>query len=69
LNQQKNNQTPRKFLKGLQNEEEEAGKYNPGREQNEYKIGQNTTTMKTTNKKVKECSSKHQTKIVKLMCL
>jgi hypothetical protein len=69
LNQQENNQTLGKFLKGLEEEEEEVGKYNPNMEQDEYKIGQNTTVMKTTNKKVKECSNKHQTKIVKLMCL
>jgi hypothetical protein len=66
-NQQEKSQTLGKFLKVL--EEEEAWKYNPNMEQNEYKIGQNTTIMKTTNKKVKECNNKHHTKIVKLVCL
>jgi hypothetical protein len=34
-------------------EEKEVGKYNPNKEQDKYKIGQNTIAMKTTNKKVK----------------
>ncbi len=58
-NQQEKNQTPGKILKVLEEEEEETRKYNPNMEQNKYKIGQNTTIMKTTNKKVKECSNKH----------
>jgi hypothetical protein len=69
LNLQEKNQTLGKFLKGLEEEEEEVGKYNPSMEQDTYKIGQKTTIMKTTNKKVRECSNKHQTKIVKLMYL
>jgi hypothetical protein len=32
LKQQKNNQTPRKNLKGLKKKEEELEKYNPSRE-------------------------------------
>jgi hypothetical protein len=32
LKQQEQNQTPRKFSKGLEEEEEELGKYNPSRE-------------------------------------
>ncbi len=50
-------------------EEGELKKYNPSMEWVEYEIGQNTTSMKTTNKKVKQCSNKRQIKIVKLMCL
>ncbi len=45
------------------------GKYNPSKEQDKYKIGQSAIVMKTTNKKVKQCNNKRQTKIVKLMCL
>jgi hypothetical protein len=32
LNQQKQNQTPRKNFKGLEEEEEELGKYSPSKE-------------------------------------
>jgi hypothetical protein len=48
-------------LKGLEEEEEEEEphKYNLRREQDEYEIGQSTTPMKTTNKKIKECINKH----------
>ncbi len=53
LNQQEQNQTPRKILKGLEEEGEEPRKYNPSRERDEYEIGQNIITMKTTNKKVR----------------
>jgi hypothetical protein len=56
-------------LKGLEEEEEEPGKYNPSKERDEHEIGQNIAIMKTTNKKVKQCSNKCQTKIVKFMCL
>jgi hypothetical protein len=45
-------------LKGLKEEEEEPQKYIPNKERNEYEIGQNTTMMKTTHKKIKECTSK-----------
>jgi hypothetical protein len=55
-------------FEGLVKADGESRKYNPSREQVEYEIGQRTT-MKTINKKVKHCSNKHQTKIVKLMCL
>jgi len=65
LNQQKQNQTLRKNLKGLEEEKEESGKYNSSKEWDEYEIGQSTTTMKTTNKKVRQCNNKRQTKIVK----
>ncbi len=41
-------------MKGLEEEEEEPKKYNPSRDRDEYEIGQSTTTMKTTNKKVRE---------------
>jgi hypothetical protein len=34
-------------------EDEELGQYNPSTKQVKYEIGQRTTTMKTTNKKVK----------------
>jgi hypothetical protein len=40
-------------LKGLEEEEEESGKYNPSRERIECEIGQNTTIMKTSKKKIK----------------
>jgi hypothetical protein len=53
----------------LKEKKEESGKYNPSREQVEYEIGQNTTTMKNSNKKIRHCSNKCMTKIVKLMCL
>jgi len=46
-------------LKGLEEKEKELGKYNLSKEWDEYEIGQNTTTMKTTNKKVRECINKH----------
>jgi hypothetical protein len=65
----KTNQTPKYNLKGLVKIDKESGKYNPSREQVKYEIGQKTTTMKTTNKKIKHSSNKHQSKIVKLMCL
>jgi hypothetical protein len=52
-------------LKGLDEEEEESRKYNPSQERDEYEIRQSITTMKTINKKVKKCSNKRQTKIVK----
>jgi hypothetical protein len=45
-------------LKGLEEEEEEPQKYIPSRERDEYEIGQSTTTMKTTHKKIKKCISK-----------
>jgi hypothetical protein len=45
-------------LKGLEEEEEEPWKHNPSMEGDKYEIKQNTTTMKTTNKKIKECISK-----------
>jgi hypothetical protein len=66
LKHQKHNHIPRNFLKGL---EEELWKYNPIREWDKYEIGQSTTTMKTTNKKIKKCANKCKTKISKLMCL
>ncbi len=69
LNKQKQNQTPRYNLKGLVKANGDSGKYNPSKDHVKYEIGQRTTTMKTTNKKIKHCSNKHQTKIVKLMCL
>jgi hypothetical protein len=53
----------------LEEEEKEVGKYNPSKEQDKYKIEQSAIAMKTTNKKVKQCNNKCQTKIVKLMCL
>jgi hypothetical protein len=56
-------------LKGLKEEEEEPRKYNPSKERDEYEIGQNIMIVKTTNKKVRQCSNIRQTKIVKLMCL
>jgi hypothetical protein len=46
-------------LKGLEEEEEEPHKYIPSRERDEYEIGQSTTMMKTTHKKIRECTSKH----------
>jgi hypothetical protein len=51
-------------LKGLEEEEEEPGKFNPSRKWDKYEIGKNTTTMKTANKKIKKCTNKHKTKIV-----
>ncbi len=52
-------------MKGLEEEKEEPGKYNPSKERDEYEIGQSTRVMKTTNKKVRQCSNKRPTKIVK----
>jgi len=69
LNKQKQNQTPRYNLKGLVKADGELKKYYPSKEKVKYEIGHKTTTVKTTNKKVKHCSNKHQTKIVNLMCL
>jgi len=54
----KNIITQGNFLKGLKEEEEEPQKYIPNKERDEYEIGQNTTMMKTTHKKIKECTSK-----------
>ncbi len=45
-------------MKGLKEEEEEPQKYIPNKERDEYEIGQNTTMMKTTHKKIKECTNK-----------
>jgi hypothetical protein len=59
LKQQELNHTLGNFLKGLEQEEKELGKYNLSREWDEYEIGQNTTIMKTTNKKIRECINKH----------
>jgi hypothetical protein len=56
-------------LKGLAKEDEELWKYNQGREWVEYEIGQRIITMKTTKKKIKQCSKKHEIEIVKFMCL
>jgi hypothetical protein len=39
-------------LKGLAKEEGESWKYNPSKEWVECEIGQNTTTMKTTKRKL-----------------
>jgi hypothetical protein len=73
LKQQKHNNTPwifwRVWRKGLEEEEEEPGKYNPSKEWNKYEIWQNTIVMEITNKKSKKCINKCKTKIVKLMCL
>jgi hypothetical protein len=49
--------------------DEESRKFNPSKEWVEYEIGQKTIAMKTIKNKIKQCSNKHQTKIVKLMCL
>jgi hypothetical protein len=43
----------------LEEKEEEQGKYIPSMERDEYEIGQNIITTKTTNKKIKWCSNKH----------
>jgi hypothetical protein len=48
---------------------EELWKHNPSKERIKYEIGQRTTKMKTTNKKIKQCSNKYKIKIVKLLCL
>jgi hypothetical protein len=68
LKQQEHNHT-RKKLKGLEEEEEKPWKHNLSKEQDEYEIRQNTTTMKTTNKKIRECIKKRQKVVVKLKCL
>jgi hypothetical protein len=57
------------FLKGFGGRGGGLEKYNLIRELDECKIGQSPITMKTTNKKVKECTNKCRIKIVKLMCL
>jgi hypothetical protein len=56
--QQELNHTLGKKLKGLEEKKKELGKYNLSKEWDEYEIGQNTTAMKTTNKKVRECINK-----------
>jgi hypothetical protein len=53
LNQQEHNQTLGKILTSFEEEEEESGKYNPSKAWDEYEIGQNITSMKIINKKVK----------------
>ncbi len=42
-----------KILTSFEEEEEEPGKYNLSKEWDEYEIGQNITSMKIINKKVK----------------
>jgi hypothetical protein len=69
LNQQEQNQTLGSNFKGLEEHEKESGKYNPSMEQIEYEIRQRIKPIKTTNKKVKQCTNECQIKIVKLMCL
>jgi hypothetical protein len=56
-------------VKILEEKEEEPGKYNPSKELDKCEIGQNTIAMKTTNKKIRECTNKCHIKIVKLTCL
>jgi hypothetical protein len=58
-----------KIKQSFGKKEKESRKDNPGKERIKYEIGQRTTTMKTTNKKFKQCSNKHQNKIVKLLYL
>ncbi len=53
MNQQEQNQTLGKILTSFEEEEEGPGKYNPSKEWDEYEIGQNITSMKIINKKVK----------------
>jgi hypothetical protein len=67
MNQQKHNHTQGNFLKGLEEEEEEPWKYNPSREWDKCESRKNTTIMKTTNEKMKECINKCQTRIIKFM--
>ncbi len=67
MNQQKHNHTQGNFLKGLEEEEEEPWKYNPSREWDKYESRKNTKITKTTNKKMRECINKCQTRIVKFM--